>query len=390
MVDSTSVDARSAQPSRLLTFEHLVTLAEQSRDRATAPDSITGWDRLLQVARALAGSGTGNGDVARGRIWRLLRIRIEGYQGVGKPLEIDFDPTPGVTVVQGANGSGKSSIADAIETALRGEPRPPAAGSGGNTALWEREHCGRDSAEASVEATLIAGPERLVLSCRLDPDGRVTQRRVQRIAQDGAAVNVDPSDTTWASALAGHRPVFGYAAVERQVQVARNLQEFLEPLLAFGGCFDALKAGVKEAGATSAAAKARWDRARVAAEDAVDEVDRDRDRPDAPGLPAIAWPGIADDPDHWLTASGLTGTGAAVPEVTEAHFGRLRDAAAGATAALDTLESAETSLHARAWPAHCTTCTGARRSCPTRARRARSALSRTSRGGRRSPPPSSA
>lgn len=62
--------------------------------------------------------------------------------------------------------------------------------------------------------------------------------------------SIDATATTWQSALSGCRPVFGYAAVERQVQVARNLQEFLEPLLAFGGCFDALQVEVKVGGAT--------------------------------------------------------------------------------------------------------------------------------------------
>jgi hypothetical protein len=346
VIESAPADAQSP---RLLTFEDLVALTEQRRDRATAPDSLEGWDRLLQVARALAGGGTSDGDIARGRIWRLLRVRIEGYQGVGvAPLEIDFDPTPGVTVLQGPNGSGKSSIADAIETALHGVPRAPTAtGAGGNAPLWEREQCGRDVTEASVETTLIAGREQLVLSCRLNRGGQVTQRQVRRIADDGTSTDIDPSATTWRSALAGHRPVFGYAAVERQVQLARNLQEFLEPLLAFGGCFDALKAGVKDAGATSAAARSRWDRALADAQRAVAAVDQQRTRPDAVDLPAVVWPAIADDPGGWLAMSGLTETGATAPEVTEEHADRLRDSAAGAAAALDALEAAETSLHAR-------------------------------------------
>jgi len=221
---------------------------------------------------------------------------------------------------------------------------PPQLRNGG---LWEREHCGWDAAEASVEVTLVAGDERLVLSCRLDPSGQVSQRQVRRVAQDGTSTGVDPSATTWCSALAGHRPAFGYAAVERQVQLARNLQEFLEPLLGFGGCFEELKAAVKQAGAASAAAKARWVQARDDAEEAVAAIDRDRARSGAPGLPTLVWPRITDDADEWLAASGLTETGAPVPEVTEAHFSRPRDAAVAAIVALVLLETAETSLHAR-------------------------------------------
>lgn len=136
-----------APPSmELLTFEDLVAFAETKRSAARADSSIAGWDRLLQVARALAGSGGADGDLVTARRWRLLRVSISGYQGVSRPLTIDLDPTPGVTVLIGRNGSGKSSIADAIETALHGEPRAPtASGTGGRAPLWEREHCGRGS-----------------------------------------------------------------------------------------------------------------------------------------------------------------------------------------------------------------------------------------------------
>ena len=51
---------------------------------------------------------------------------------VGAPLTLDLDPTPAVTVLIGRNGSGKSGTADAVETALHGEPRAPAStGRGG-------------------------------------------------------------------------------------------------------------------------------------------------------------------------------------------------------------------------------------------------------------------
>jgi hypothetical protein len=217
----------------------------------------------------------------------------------------------------GRNGSGKSSLADAIETALHGVPRAPAStGTGGRAPLWEREHCHRDTAEARVEITLVAGAETLTLGTTLDSSGDVVDRTARHTDTDGAVTDVDLSDTSWRSALAGHRPVFGYAAVERQVQLARNLQEFLEPLLAFGGCFEELRAGVEEAGASAVVAQDRWLRGRTAAERAVQEVDRERT---GTPPPEIAWPEPGDDPDAWLAAAGLTetgeaaGTGSALP-----------------------------------------------------------------------------
>jgi hypothetical protein len=68
---------------QLLTFEELVVMAEQRRDKARTPDSVEGWDRLLDVARALAGPGGSTNDLTSGRTWKLVHTRIEGYQGVG-------------------------------------------------------------------------------------------------------------------------------------------------------------------------------------------------------------------------------------------------------------------------------------------------------------------
>lgn len=61
---------------QLLTFEDLVELAEQRRHAARAPDKIAGWDRLLGVARSLAGTGNSDNDIATGRTWSLVKLRV--------------------------------------------------------------------------------------------------------------------------------------------------------------------------------------------------------------------------------------------------------------------------------------------------------------------------
>ena len=91
-------------------------------------ESRDGWKKLLDVAIGLAGGTSVEDDPSASGAWYLTRIRVKGYQGIGDGpfLEIELDPTPGITVIHGANGSGKSSIADAIETALQGRIREPA------------------------------------------------------------------------------------------------------------------------------------------------------------------------------------------------------------------------------------------------------------------------
>ena len=51
----------------------------------------------------------------------LTGISVEGFRGIGPESTIEFEPGPGLTVVVGRNGSGKSSFSDALEVALTGD-----------------------------------------------------------------------------------------------------------------------------------------------------------------------------------------------------------------------------------------------------------------------------
>lgn len=209
-----------------------------------------------------------------GRRWSLVEVRVAGYQGIGEsaPLAVRIDPTPGVTVIHGPNGSGKSSLADAVETALRGRPAPGLTGRGGQEPLWDRVHLARDAARATIDLELASADERLKIRCVLGQDGAVEQWSARQTS-GGSSSEIDLTRTTWRDAVHEHRPVFGYAAVERRVQRAGDLQEFLEGLLAFGGCFDALKEAVEARSQEAKEAHRQWHRHRIEGQQAVARVD---------------------------------------------------------------------------------------------------------------------
>src|SRR3954466_8823801 len=56
-------------------------------------------------------------------IW-LRSISVEGFRGLGPPEALELRPEPGLTVVAGSNGRGKSSFAEALELLIIAEVKP--------------------------------------------------------------------------------------------------------------------------------------------------------------------------------------------------------------------------------------------------------------------------
>ncbi|MEU5903267.1 AAA family ATPase [Micromonospora sp. NPDC047467] len=85
--------------------------------------ALTGDDELTA---ALAGTPTRlalrspTGDGPAERVW-LKSVTVAGFRGVGPERTLQIDPGPGLTLVVGRNGSGKSSFAEAVELALTGD-----------------------------------------------------------------------------------------------------------------------------------------------------------------------------------------------------------------------------------------------------------------------------
>lgn len=52
----------------------------------------------------------------------LKKLKIVSFRGASQPLELAFDPNKPVILIFGENGTGKSTIIDALDFVLNGQP----------------------------------------------------------------------------------------------------------------------------------------------------------------------------------------------------------------------------------------------------------------------------
>jgi recombinational DNA repair ATPase RecF len=143
----------------------------------SALDGVIAGNLPLASARRAPGAGI-----------FLSGIRVRGFRGIGPEVDLPLATGPGLTVVTGRNGSGKSSFAEAAEFALTG-----------NNTRWTRSlnevwrqgwrnlHAAKDT---TVSITLV----------RAGREGATTIRRAWS-AEDGF------TGGTWTEQESGHEPV---------------------------------------------------------------------------------------------------------------------------------------------------------------------------------------
>ena len=136
----------------------------------------------------------------------LGAITVSGFRGIGPATTLPLHPGPGLTLVVGRNGSGKSSFAEGAEvlltgTSLRWEGRTKAWKLG-----WRNLH---QAADASVAAELLVeGGGPLVATRTWSADADLGAGVVTAKAKGGKA---QPLDTLgWEGALATFRPFLSY------------------------------------------------------------------------------------------------------------------------------------------------------------------------------------
>ncbi|TDD70269.1 recombinase RecF [Jiangella aurantiaca] len=187
----------------------------------------------------------------------VTSIRVEGFRGIGPAAELTLHPSPGLTVVAGRNGSGKSSFSEALELALTGNSYRWSK----RTAVWS-EHWRNlhHSASASILVGL-AEEGTGTTTVGVDwADGAGLGDRQVWVQRSGGRRESGATSLGWSRPLELYRPILSYEELGGILQEGPSrLFDALDAILGIEQATDALQrlaAIAKELDAPAKAVKA--------------------------------------------------------------------------------------------------------------------------------------
>jgi ABC-type hemin transport system ATPase subunit len=157
----------------------------------------------------------------------LRSLTVSGFRGIGKPATLSLQPGPGLTVVVGRNGSGKSSFAEALEVLLTGELRRWEKLSAVWRQGWRNMHQ-PDHAEITAEFLVQdAGPAVVQRTWPAGADFAGSSVFAQVAGQKRAGLE----RLGWSVALADYRPFLAHSELEAFFGSPSGLYELLASVL---------------------------------------------------------------------------------------------------------------------------------------------------------------
>jgi energy-coupling factor transporter ATP-binding protein EcfA2 len=134
-------------------------------------------------------------------------VTVEGFRGIGPPATLELAAGPGLTLVVGRNGSGKSSFAEALEVLLTRDNQRWAR----RSAVWREGWRNLHHPSALIEATLsVEGSAGATTVTREWPSQSDLEAGTAEVQPHGKP-KTDLRYLGWEQALITHRPFLSYS-----------------------------------------------------------------------------------------------------------------------------------------------------------------------------------
>ena len=154
----------------------------------------------------------------------LRSVEVEGFRGIGPAARLELPARPGLTVVVGRNGSGKSSFAEGLELLSTGVTKRWATRSKGWTSAWQ---CLHHSGPTRISAELVvAGQDQPVVLEQTWGRGVPYTDDADR-----AGVAAALAERGWDRALESFRPFLTYSELAAMFDKLTSLYQALSPIL---------------------------------------------------------------------------------------------------------------------------------------------------------------
>ncbi|WP_182882680.1 AAA family ATPase [Microbispora sp. H10949] len=166
----------------------------------------------------------------------LNAVTVHGFRGIGRTARLEIPEGPGLTLVTGRNGSGKSSFAEAVEVALTGENSRWI----GKSQVWQTFRNVHEDASAEIELELLFDGDREPSIVRHEWTGAKVDEAVSTITRPGQPA-VPLGESGLAGPLALFRPFLPYAELSKVLDKPTGLYENIAKILGLGPVADAIE-----------------------------------------------------------------------------------------------------------------------------------------------------
>ncbi|MEV8389803.1 MULTISPECIES: AAA family ATPase [unclassified Streptomyces] len=225
------------------------TLAEQVQTHL-AEAALT--EPVKVLLKEALGDGETRGASQAGRVY-LESVAVTRFRGIGPRAWLKLSPRPGVTLVVGRNGSGKSSLAEGVETAFTGTNLRWHGKDAARSSNWRNLHDSAGQPEIEVKLAVEGDTGRSTLTRTwAGEDFGDSHGELKRPGHGRVPLN----QVDWKQSLSDFRPFLSYADLDRMISgKPSEMYDAIATILGLGQLSAADSRLIKEAKELADAAK---------------------------------------------------------------------------------------------------------------------------------------